>query len=294
MATERNPLIVGAGYMCLAMFMASAIDISVKAVGGEYSTAQIVLLRCLFAFPPALALCLRDGGLGRIITPYWRWQLLRGALSAGANFGFFYGIAHVPLVTAVLLSYVSPVLIVLLAYPLLKERVGLGRWIAILLSFSGVVVVVNPQTLTSLPPAVWAILGSAACWAMLSLSNRHLAGKESPAVLAFYTLPVSTSIALLLTLGEWQEVADIDWVFFLIAGTAGSLAHLFAASAYRQGPAAAIAPFEYTALIWTAAAGYLFWNEVPDNRIWFGGVAILIGGYLALQTPRRLLKRTAS
>lgn len=274
--------------MSLAMLMGSAIDISVKAVGDDYATAQIVLLRCLFALPIALYLCQRDGGLKSLATVHWRWQILRGCFAAGANFGFFYGLAYMPLVTAVLLAYVSPVLIVLLARPLLGERVGLARWLAVLLSFAGVLAVLAPTGFAHIPAAAWAILGSAACWALLSLSNRKLAGRESPAVLAFYTLPVSGLVALALTLGEWQPVLRLDWIFFLIAGTAGGLAHLFAASAYRHAPAAAVAPFEYTALIWTAAAGYLFWDEVPSERIWIGGVAIVVGGYLALQNPRRL------
>ncbi len=286
MAGQLNPLMLGALYMTVAMLMTAAIDVSIKAVGDSYSTAQIVLLRCLFALPIALFLCQQAGGLRTLATPHWRWQILRGLFAAGANFGFFYGLAHIPLVTAVLLVYVSPVLIVLLSRPLLGEAVGLSRWVAVLLSFSGVLVVLEP-TATEIPPAAWAVLGSAACWALLSLSNRHLAGRESPAVLAFYTLPVSTLIALGLTVGGWQTVMGLDWLLFLIAGTAAGLAHLFVASAYRHAPAAAVAPFEYTALIWTAAAGYLFWGEIPGERIWLGGTAIMIGGYLAMQNPRR-------
>lgn len=292
-SAPANSFLLGAGFMCLAMLMAAAIDVSVKAVSNDYDTPQIVLLRCLFALPVALLLCHRDGGIGTLLTPHWRWQIVRGLLAAGANFGFFYALAYIPLVTAVLLAYVSPVLIVLLAYPVLGERVDLGRWIAVGLSFSGVLIVVDPTRIAEVHPAFWAVIGSAACWALLSLTNRRMAGKESPAVLAFYTLPVSTLIAMTLTVGEWQPVANPDWPFFLIAGTAGGLAHLFAASAYRHAPAAVVAPFEYTALLWTAAAGYLFWSEIPDQRIWFGGVAILLGGYLALQNPRQLLKRFA-
>lgn len=285
-----SQLLLGAGYMCLAMIMAAAIDVSVKAVGDGYGTPQIVLLRCLFALPIALWLCHSSGGLKALRTPTWGWQLLRGCFAAGANFGFFYGLAYIPLVTAVLLAYVAPVIIVLLARPLLGESVGLLRWLAVLLSFGGVLMVLEPDTAT-ISPAAWAVLGSALCWALLSLSNRKLAGRESPAVLAFYTLPVSGLLAGLLTFGHWTPVATLDWTFFLTAGTAGGLVHLFAATAYRHAPAAAVAPFEYTALIWTAAAGYLFWNEVPDERIWLGGAAIITGGYLALQNPRTLLAR---
>ena len=116
--------------MCLAMFAGSAIDISIKAVVDSYSTAQVVFLRCLFGLPIVLLLVQHQEGLRSLATPHWRMQIVRGFLTAGANFGFFYGLAHTPLITAILLAHVSPVMIVLLARPLLGETVGLFRWMA--------------------------------------------------------------------------------------------------------------------------------------------------------------------
>ncbi|MDP6374552.1 MAG: DMT family transporter [Pseudomonadales bacterium] len=124
--SEDSPWVaLGAFYMCLAMLAGSTIDISVKALSDSYATTQIVMLRCVFALPIALLLVHRQGGLSTLVTPRWRWQLVRGVLTAGANFAFFYGLAHVPLVTVIMLTHVSPVMIVLLSRPLLGESVGL-------------------------------------------------------------------------------------------------------------------------------------------------------------------------
>ncbi len=279
--------------MCAGMFMGASIDISVKALADSYSTAQIVFLRSMFALPLILLICHFDSGLRSLATPRWGWQITRGLLTAGANFGFFYGIAHVPLVTAVLLAYVSPVLIVLLARPVLGERVGMHRWFGILIAFGGVLLVVRPANL-DLHTAVWAIFGSAACWALLSLSNRKLAGIEPTSVLTFYTIPVSAVLGFVLSLDSWQVPQHVDWMLFAVAGFSGCMAHLLVAMAYRNGPAAAIAPFEYTTLVWTAIAGYWFWRETPDPMIWVGGAAVILGGYLSLQSPRRLLRMSSS
>jgi drug/metabolite transporter (DMT)-like permease len=269
--------------MSMAMFMAAGIDISVKALASDYGTPQIVLLRSLFALPVVLTICHYQSGLSALATPRWGWQLYRGLLTAGANFGFFYALAYVPIVTAVLLAYIGPVLIVLLSRPLLDERVDLRQWLGIGVAFGGVLTVLRPTSL-ELPPATLAVLGSALCWALLSISNRRLAGIEPPGVLAFYTVPVSACLAAVLTVGEWQTPVSEDWTLFLIAGGCGASAHLLVATAYRHAPAAVIAPFEYTALIWISLAGYLFWNERPDLWTWIGGTAVIAGGWLALRS----------
>jgi drug/metabolite transporter (DMT)-like permease len=279
---EHRPAL-GVSIMSLAMLTAAGIDISVKALTADYDTPQIVLLRSLFALPVVLFICHFQSGLPALATPRWSWQLYRGLLTAGANFGFFYALAHVPIVTALMLSYIGPVLIVLLSRPLLDERVGLHQWLGIGIAFAGVLVVLRPTSII-LPPASLAILGSALCWALLSISNRRLAGVESPGVLAFYTIPVSALLAAILTAGEWRPPAGADWLLFAVAGTCGASAHLLVAMAYRHANAAVIAPFEYTALIWIALAGYLFWNEQPDMGIWIGGAAVIAGGYLAMRS----------
>jgi drug/metabolite transporter (DMT)-like permease len=281
-AAERQPYL-GALLMCLAMFMGSAIDISVKALADGYTTGQIVFLRSVLALPLVLLICHLGDGLKALLKPRWGWQLYRGLLTAGANFGFFYALAHLPLVTAVLLAYVSPVLIVLLARPLLGELVTLGKWLGICVAVAGVLVVVRP-TEVEIEPAVWAIFASALSWALLSLSNRKLAGSVSSGVLTFYTVPISALIGGLLAVNTWVWPDPVDWLLFATAGMSGGCAHMFAAMAYRRAPAASIAPFEYTTLIWTALAGYLFWNESVSLWIAGGGLLIIFGGYLSLRS----------
>ena len=127
-----------------------------------------------------------------------------------------------------MLSYIGPVLIVLLSRPLLGERVGLHQWLGISIAFTGVVVVLRPDSM-SLPPAALAIFGSALCWALLSISNRRLAGEVSTGVLTFYTVPISALLAGMLTVGNWTPPVGTDWLLFAIAGCCGAGAHLLVA-----------------------------------------------------------------
>ncbi|NKB98077.1 MAG: EamA family transporter [Pseudomonadales bacterium] len=280
---ESN-ITLGALCMCAAMLGGSSIDVVVKALAGDYPTAQIVLLRSAFAIPIITFVVYQSVGLAALKYAGFRWQLWRGLLTAGANFGFFYGLGYVPLVMALMLAYISPVLIVLLAKPLLGEDIGPWRLCGVLVGFAGVLIVVQPDEF-GMHPAVWAIIGSAVCWALLSISNRALAGKVSTPVLTFYTYPVALLLAALLTWGQWIEPVGWDWALFALAGFGSLIAHGFAALAYRYAAAGLIAPFEYTALIWISLAGFLFWGEVPSWAVWVGGVAVILGGYIALRAP---------
>lgn len=273
---------LGALCMCAAMLGGACIDVAAKALAANYTTAQIVLLRSLFAIPVITWIVAREVGLSELKNADFKWQLWRGLLTAGANFGFFYGLGHVPLVMALMIAYISPVLIVLLAKPLLGESVGPLRLTGVLLGFAGVLFVIQPDEFGA-HPAVWAIIGSAVCWALLSISNRALAGKVSSSVLTFYTYPVALILAAALTMGNWIMPQGWDWGLFAMAGLGSVVAHGFAALAYRHAAAGVIAPFEYTALIWISLAGYLFWGEVPTWSVWVGGVAVIFGGYIALR-----------
>ena len=282
-ALARNNLL-GALCMCAAMVGGTSIDVAVKALADDYGTPQIVFLRSMLAVPIVLWIVHQQVGLKSLVQVHGGWQLWRGLLTAGANFGFFYGLAHVPLVTALMLAYIGPVLIVLLARPLLGEAIGSARLAGVLVGFAGVVFVINPASV-AIHPGIWAILGSALCWALLSISNRRLAGEVSTPVLTFYTYPVSLLLGAWLMLGHWVAPQGWDWALFAVAGLGSVVAHGFAALAYKYAAAGTVAPFEYTALLWISLAGWLFWGEVPAWSVWVGGAAVILGGYLALRAP---------
>ena len=273
---------LGIALMCAGMLTGVSIDASVKALAGDYSTAQIVFMRGLFAMPVALALVHREGSLRQLATLPVRWQMWRGLLTAGMTFGYFYGLGHVPLVTAMLIAHISPILIVLLAWPLLGERIHARSLGSVLFGFLGVVSIVQPTSF-AIHPAILSILASALCWALLSLNNRQLSGLSSPAVLTFHTYPISTLVGSALCVPTFVVPAGFDWVLIAIVAVGSAITHWLMANAYRYAQAGAIAPFEYTALIWATLAGYLFWAEIPNVGMVGGGVLIIIGGMIALR-----------
>ena len=223
----------GAWYLCLAMLFAASIDVIAKLLTEDFSTAQIVFLRSLFAIPFAYAICFQQKTTNQLASPLWGWQLYRGLLTVGVQFGFFFGLAYLDLVTALMLTYISPVLIVLAANVILKERIAIKRWIGVSIAFSGVLVMLNPSEF-EVQPAMIAILCSMVCWALLSISNRQLSDRIDPSVLGFYTTPISILVAGMLVYDEWLNPGAAEWTLYILMALFGALTQYFAALAYKS------------------------------------------------------------
>ena len=174
------------------------------------------------------------------------------------------------------------VLIVLAANVILKERIAIKRWVGVSIAFSGVLIMLNPSEF-EIQPAMIAILCSMVCWALLSISNRQLSDKIDPSVLGFYTTPISILVAGMLVYGEWIDPGPADWSLYIFMALFGALTQYFAALAYKYAQAGAIAPLEYSNLIWATMASWLIWSELPDLFVWLGGGLIIIGGLISLR-----------
>lgn len=272
----------GAWYLCLAMMLAAGIDVIAKLLTENFDTPQIVFLRSLFAIPFAFVICYKQKTVAQLSQPLWGWQLYRGLLTVGAQFGFFFGLAYLDLVTALMLAYISPVLIVLAASFLLGERVSLKRWLGVTIAFSGVLIILNPKEF-EVQPAMIAILLSMVCWALLSISNRQLSDRLDPSVLGFYTTPISVLVGASLVYDDWTNPSITEWALYILMAIFGALTQYFAAMAYKYAQAGAIAPLEYSNLIWAALAAWLIWGDLPDPFIWAGGALIILGGIVSLR-----------
>ena len=285
-SSNRN---AGARYLCLSMLMAAGIDVIVKLLTENFDTPQIVFLRSVFALPFAFMICYQQKVISQLKNPLWGWQVYRGLLTAGAHFGFFFGLIYLDLVTALMLAYISPVLIVLVAHLLLGERVSLRRWLGVMCAFSGVIVILDPSAL-SLEPSMLAILASTACWALLSISNRQLSDRLDPSILAFYTSPMSILIGAALMTDGWNSPDLMEWCLFILMAFLGAATHFFAALAYKYAQASAVAPFEYSNLIWASLAVWIIWGDLPQAIIWVGGALIIVGGLISLRVEEKQSK----
>lgn len=265
-------------YLLFGIAAGLALDLCAKWLLADYSLPQFVFLRSIFGLLFFLIAARFYGGLGGLKTKLWQWHLLRTSLATGAMFGFFYGLSKMPLVNALTIAFTAPLFVTGLSVPFLGEHVGWRRWLAVVAGFLGVVIVLRPGVGMFTPAAIGLII-SAICYAGLALSARKLAATESSFSLAVYVVVGPLLVSSTLVTGNFSSPTAAAWFLFVLAGLCSALAWVGIVNGYRRAPPAMLAPFEYTALVGAAVAGYLIWDEVPD--IWvITGALIIVGSGL--------------
>ncbi len=216
-----------------------------------------------------------------LLRVHWPLHLLRGALGIAMMAGFVYGLRTMPLSTAYAITFVAPLLVTAMAGPLLKERVGAGRWIAIVIGLVGVLVILRPTGEGMLTGGGLAILIAAICYALGAVTVRMLAQRDSTQAMVFWFVVLLSLGAWLLALPAWKPLQPAHGWIIAGVGIFGSLAQVALTEAFRRGEASLIAPLEYTALVWGVLLDVALWSVLPDGVTWIGaGIIVASGLYL--------------
>ena len=213
--------------------------------------------------------------------------MVRSGLAVGAMFGFFYGVANMPLINALTLGYTAPLIMTVLAAVFLGDEVGWRRWTAVVIGFVGVLVMLRPGS-EQLSFAAVAVLIAALCYACQAITARHLGGTESTLSLSFYVVVGPLIVAsLFFTTNTWVAPDLAGWILLGGAAVFSILAWFGFTNGYRAVSPATLAPLEYVALVGGAVAGYLLWDEVPDGWVIVGAVIIVASGLFVVYRGER-------
>ena len=264
-------------YLLLGITGGLALDICAKALLADYSLSQFVFLRSIFGLLIFFAMMRRFGGIQKLRTSKWGWHLLRTVLASGAMFGFFYGLARMPLVNALTIAFTAPLMVTALSVPFLGEHVGWRRWTAVMIGFAGVLVILRPGAGLMTPAAIGVIV-AAFCYACLAITARKLSTTENSFSLSVYVVTGPLVFSAFMLPGNWSAPDASGWGLFLLAGACSVVAWIGIIGGYRRASPAMLAPFEYTALIGGAFAGYFIWHEVPDRWVVAGAIVIIGSG----------------
>jgi drug/metabolite transporter (DMT)-like permease len=273
-------LIVGlacfAGMEAVAKYLIHRGHSPVMVAWARYAVHLGLLLLLLVRFRPADLVRTRRLGL----------QVLRSLLIVSLTVLFFAAVASMTLADATTILYAGPLLIVVLAGPVLGERVGVHRWTGVIVGFVGVVIIVRPGGEFGWGAAM--AFAAALCYASYAVCTRVLGPTESPVATVFYTAFVGTVPLSVAVPFFWTTPSGIEWFWLAVPGVLGAVGHYVIFLGYRRAAASALAPFTYTHLIWAALYGYLIFAERPDRWTILGAATITGAGiYVWYREQRR-------
>jgi drug/metabolite transporter (DMT)-like permease len=264
--------------MLLAAALFSLMDTGLKLLSPHYPPLQVAAMRAMSSLPLVVAFVAWRGKLHTLVRIRWPLHLLRGGLGIAMLALFAFALRQLPLAEAYSIFFVAPLLITMMSGPMLGERVGRARWIAIGVGMLGVLVVLRPTGTGMFTLAGGAVLLAATSYAVSAITVRIVNRTDSLDSQLFWLMALVALGAGAMALPHWVPVRAADgWVLCGVAVT-GFLGQLSITEAFRHGEASQIAPFEYTALAWGLAIDWLFWRTLPDGWMLAGATIIVASG----------------
>jgi drug/metabolite transporter (DMT)-like permease len=292
-------------FLLLAMLIISLQSIAVKWLGGSYPVLEMVVFRNLVALPFTLLFFRLEGKQGMPTTKQVKLEFIRGMFLFLSYTSFMMGLAALPLAEVEAIRFSGPMMITVLSVFMLGEKVESSRWLALILGFLGVLLIVRPGSGTFNLGSIF-ILISVLFYALTVMSTRKLQVTDSSATMAYYSSLVYVAAALILVpltivIGEipdahpsiaflfrdWTMPTLLDGIIMCGLGLVWAAWTYFMARAYSLAQASVAAPFEYLSLPINVMWGFAIWREIPTLLTWAGAALTLLSGMFILYLDRK-------
>ncbi|WP_051248795.1 DMT family transporter [Inquilinus limosus] len=286
--TARQSPAQGIALYAGGVFVLCVMDAMIKWLSADYPIAQIVFFRATIGLIPTLVMLYRPPGLEALRTRRVGAHLLRGVVGVIGTFGFFWAFAVMPLADAYAIGFAAPMFITAMSVPILGERVGLKRWLAVLVGFAGVMIMIRPggEGSTFGSGGAIALLATAA-YALSMVLMRLYSRTETNASMIFYATLVIIAVAGVQMPFVWVTPSWEDAGLLAVLGLLGGIGAIMMAQAYRVATPSIVVPFEYTGMIWGVGLGFMLWGDVPDLWIWVGSAVVIASGLYILHRETR-------
>jgi drug/metabolite transporter (DMT)-like permease len=275
------------GYFCFAVIDTCAKWLMLRG----FPPMEVVFVRYVGQFILVLALFAPRLGIVALADTRRPWtEIIRGICLLGSTICNFIAITYIPLTVTASIGFTMPLILCALSIPLLGEHVGWRRWLAILVGFLGVVIIIRPGTGAFHPAMLLSLLG-VVFTAFYFLLTRKLAGVDSTRTQQFFASGTATLLLIPFALGGWLWPTNLEtWVPFLLIGTAALVGHQAITIAHRLAPASVLAPFNYSLIIYLTASSWLIFNQPPDIWIFVGAPIVIASGLYIWIRERQLSK----
>lgn len=276
----------------------SLLSMLIRAAGQKFPLGQIIFFRSAFAILPVILIFAWRHELRAAVVTQRPWgQLTRGIQAIISMALTFAALARLPLVDATAISFAAPLITVALAALILKEPVHAFRWSAAVVGFGGVLVMLWPYLdvrslfyVGSIDRAIGALcaLGGAISYAATVIQTRRLTDTETTSSIVLYFSLICAVVGLCTAPFGWIAPSPMEFFMLIMIGTLGGLSHLLVTESYRYAPTSVVAPFDYTAMIWTFLLGYFVFGELPSVFIYVGSTIVVVCGLFVLWREHRI------
>ena len=280
-----NKNLLGILLMTLGMLSLSINDIIYKNLTMNFPVWEAVFFRAFSGSIISLYLVYHSG-INSIKTKKPVRHFVRAFSAVGCVVLYIFGIKYLLLSENIAIAHSAPIIAALLAVPILGEKIGIHRILAITIGFVGVLVIIKPGTdlfqLKSLLP-----IGSALFMASVYLTTRSLMNTESSTSIVFYYSFALLFTSLIFFPSDFVIPDTFNLILALSLGIMGSMGHYFMSQAARHADVAVTSPFEYSSFIFVGLMGYFFFYEIPSNSVIIGGILIIISGVYVAYRERK-------
>ncbi|WP_373502992.1 DMT family transporter [Aestuariivirga sp.] len=300
----RNRSLAGVLSLCLGVMIFSLQDAILKGVSGDHAVTLAIFIRCMVSIPILLVMLQIGPGLSRLASRNLGVLLSRGLILLVAYTTYYMALPALPLAEAIALFFVAPILVTIMAGPLLAEMVPMRSWLAVIAGFIGVLIILQPGSALFEPAALLSLI-SAATYGFSMILARKFGAEEPATVMAFYQNVVFLAGAGLLALTfsslgitsfghpsldflvrPWALPGLGDILLMGACGVIAAVATWLLTQAYQMAQANLVTVFEYTGMIWGPLWGFLFFAEIPKVSTAIGTIIIIAAGIYAVRTGR--------
>lgn len=294
---------VGVTLKIFSALCATLMLACVKGLQGAIPTGEVIFFRSFVAlFPLLIWLKMQGNVLDSIKTRNIFGHFIRGFSGTGGMYFNYLALVYISLADATAISYAAPLFTVIMAALLLKETVRFSRWLAVVVGFSGIVIMLSANLTASGSlfsadgahagaglGALFALI-AALCSATSNVQIRFLNGVEKPGAIVFYFSLMTTLIGLATALFGWRMPSPMQFLLLVGCGFFGGMAQILVTLSLRYTDASLLAPFDYTTLVWSMVIGYLLLDSLPGASTLMGASIVALAGIFAIWSDQRQRK----
>lgn len=285
--TLQNKAVLGVLLMIGGLALYAFSDALIKQLMGTYSVPQTSFLRAVSRLIPLSFAVFMQGGIKKIFaTQHPSRHLVRLGVNLTYTYAFMYAFSVASLTTIYTLSYTSSLFMICLSALLLKERISIGKWIAVGVGMGGVVIAMKPSTNVFEAAALVVLLGTF-LGSLNKILMRKLAATEHSLAIAIFPNIAMILITFPFLLFSWQPLSLHDLGFFCIIGIITAAGQYAIAQSLRFAQGSTLAPTDYSTIFWVVMLDFFWWEKIPERRILLGAAIIILSNMYILYCSRK-------